>query len=64
MGIHRVLFLLGHTFNTCIWEGTAPVCRGDPADCGPGWSYQGKDKKGDGSTCWSGDKVKCCKIGQ
>jgi len=42
----------------CYWAGSAPFCSGT---CPVGYREQNKDKKGDGSKCWSGYKAYCCR---
>ncbi|KAF8370850.1 hypothetical protein PRIPAC_77279 [Pristionchus pacificus] len=42
---------------TYAWYGTAPFCF--PEDCPDGWTFVKNDDKGDGSTCWIGEKTLC-----
>jgi len=41
----------------CRWDGTAPFCEGS---CKDHEMVFKKDKFGDGSKCFLGEKVKCC----
>merc|ERR1712048_1474426 len=46
-----------------VWKGTAPFCDAHPSDCtNNGYEYVKSDSHGDGSTCWSGNKVYCQKM--
>lgn len=49
----------GSGFNSCTnyWAGTAPFC--NPDQCPKGWHEGGRDSRGDGSKCWSGEKRLC-----
>ncbi len=38
------------------WFGTAPFCSGE---CPSGWTQQSTSNRGDGSRCWTGQKVLC-----
>ncbi len=42
----------------CYWAGTAPFCAGS---CDDGYVERDWDNCGDGSCCWTGYKVLCCK---
>jgi hypothetical protein len=46
------------------WKGEAPFCEGAESDCSRlqpygDWVYCKSDDSGDGSSCWSGEKVLC-----
>jgi len=41
----------------CYWDGTAPDCRGA---CPVGFNETRRDGAGDGATCWTGTKARCC----
>merc|ERR1711911_91605 len=41
----------------CYWDGTPPNCLGA---CPVGFNESRRDAVGDGGTCWSGTKAKCC----
>eukprot|EP00929_Paragymnodinium_shiwhaense_P070465 TRINITY_DN35683_c0_g1_i1.p1 TRINITY_DN35683_c0_g1~~TRINITY_DN35683_c0_g1_i1.p1 ORF type:complete len:1192 (+),score=260.11 TRINITY_DN35683_c0_g1_i1:147-3722(+) len=43
----------------CYWEGSAPWC--NPQKCRKGFEKKEESKGGDGHSCWSGKKWKCCK---
>ena len=43
---------------SCIWRGTAPFCS---PECQSHETQVWKDKKGDGDSCVTGNKILCCK---
>jgi len=42
----------------CSWRGTAPMCR--PDGCPEAGVEVARDRSGDGSNCWTGEKILCC----
>ncbi|KAH8670409.1 hypothetical protein BGZ60DRAFT_407376 [Tricladium varicosporioides] len=46
------------TWQTCYWEGTAPICKGK---CKNGFEEVARTKCGDGQCCVTGSKALCCK---
>lgn len=49
-----------HTMANCYWDGTSPFCAGS-CDTSNGWVECDKSGSGDGATCVTGYKKKCCK---
>ena len=41
----------------CYWDGTAPYCQGR---CPAGFREDGRSSTGQGSSCWTGSKARCC----
>ena len=41
----------------CYWDGTPPGCNGR---CPSGLRETFRDTVGDGGTCWTGTKARCC----